>query len=582
MANEELASLGIKVSTKGVGTSTRKLKGLEKQSNRNEKSNKSLSHSFGMLKTAIAAVAFVQITRNVVGTAAAFEKLEASLTTVTGSAEKATAAMDGITQFATRTPYQVSEITDAFIKLKSLGIDPTEEKLLSFANTSSAMGKSLNQMIEAVADAATGEFERLKQFGIKARSQGDEVSLTFQGVTTTIGKNSKEITEYLENIGKTTFAGAVEKQMNTLDGAFSNFSDTVDIAVKKLAAESGFNKLIKQATKGVSFFIRELTDTKTIDDFNQQIEETKEKLKEAKEIVAKGDEGGMFSRFFSGEMAAYNRAKDNIEILTARIVELQVQSDKLKKQAGGLDAAGKSDKPTGQKAFEFKGEDTLTKIREQYKAEDQLLREKYAAEQTLLDEKLQSDLSFKEEHARLSFQISERQAADEVALTERVEKEKATMRRRSTAIAGSIADNLSTLMTSKNKKLFEIGKIAATSSAIINTAQAVTKTMSEVAYPWNIALAAAQGIAGMAQVQRIQSQTFEGGGGGSAPIASGGGGVPPSGRSGAISLPDDIPTARETRVSITLNGDNYSRESVRNLIDSINEELGDGSIMVTT
>ena len=30
------------------------------------------------------------------------------------------------------------------------------------------MGKDITQMIEAVADAATGEFERLKEFGIKA------------------------------------------------------------------------------------------------------------------------------------------------------------------------------------------------------------------------------------------------------------------------------------------------------------------------------------------------------------------------------------------------------------------------------
>ena len=35
------------------------------------------------------------------------------------------------------------------------------------------MGKSLNQMIEAVADATTGEFERLKEFGIKARTHGE-------------------------------------------------------------------------------------------------------------------------------------------------------------------------------------------------------------------------------------------------------------------------------------------------------------------------------------------------------------------------------------------------------------------------
>jgi hypothetical protein len=39
------------------------------------------------------------------------------------------------------------------------------------------MGKDMMQMIEAVADASTGEFERLKEFGIKASKQGDQVAL---------------------------------------------------------------------------------------------------------------------------------------------------------------------------------------------------------------------------------------------------------------------------------------------------------------------------------------------------------------------------------------------------------------------
>ena len=102
----------------------------------------------------------------VVNVAKKFEMLEASLRTVTGSAEGASKAMAGIKNFAQQTPFQVTEITDAFIKLKALGLEPSEDALRSYGNTASAMGKSLNQMIEAVADASTGEFERLKEFDI--------------------------------------------------------------------------------------------------------------------------------------------------------------------------------------------------------------------------------------------------------------------------------------------------------------------------------------------------------------------------------------------------------------------------------
>jgi diaminopimelate decarboxylase len=66
------------------------------------------------------------------------------------------------------TPFGLAQATQGFVKMKALGLDPTRAALTSFGNTASAMGKDLNQMIEAVADASTGEFERLKEFGIKA------------------------------------------------------------------------------------------------------------------------------------------------------------------------------------------------------------------------------------------------------------------------------------------------------------------------------------------------------------------------------------------------------------------------------
>src|SRR5256885_12640155 len=90
------------------------------------------------------------------------------------------------------------------------------------------MGKSLMQMIEAVADAATGEFERLKEFGIKASKQGDMVAFTFQGVTTRVKNSAKDITDYLENIGNTAFGGAMEQRAKTLDGAIAALGDSWD------------------------------------------------------------------------------------------------------------------------------------------------------------------------------------------------------------------------------------------------------------------------------------------------------------------------------------------------------------------
>jgi hypothetical protein len=182
------------------------------------------------------------------------DKLRGNLVTVTGSADAAGLAFDNLTQFASRTPFTLDQSVNAFIKLKALGLDPSERALASYGNTAAAMGKDMNQMIEAVADASTGEFERLKEFGIKASSQGDQVSFTFQGVTTTIGKNSEEIQEYLLAIGETKFGDAMANQMERLPGQLSNLQDNVDAFFRTIADQGGtsiFAAGIKLLSDGV-------------------------------------------------------------------------------------------------------------------------------------------------------------------------------------------------------------------------------------------------------------------------------------------------------------------------------------------
>lgn len=159
----------------------------------------------GTATAAVAALAGSEFTHIL----AEYDRLNASLRTVTGSLANAGAASAMIRQFATQTPYELSQVTEAFIKLKSLGLDASERSLRSYGNTASAMGKDIIQFIEAVADATTGEFERLKEFGIKASAQGDKVAFTFQGTTTTIKNYAASIADYLRKIGETQFAGAM-------------------------------------------------------------------------------------------------------------------------------------------------------------------------------------------------------------------------------------------------------------------------------------------------------------------------------------------------------------------------------------
>ena len=194
----------------------------------------------------LAGIGVVEVGRQIVETASQFEKLRGVLQTLEPAQGVAAARFEDLRKLAATTPFSLEEVVTAFSKLKAMGLDPSSAAITSYGNTASAMGKSLDQMIEAVADAATGEFERLKEFGIKSKQQGDNVTFTFQGVSTTVKKNSEDIQEYLRKIGDVNFAGAMERQSATFGGMMSNLSDNV----ANVANEIGQGGLM-DALKGI-------------------------------------------------------------------------------------------------------------------------------------------------------------------------------------------------------------------------------------------------------------------------------------------------------------------------------------------
>lgn len=187
-----------------------------------------------------------------------FDVLNSSLITVAGSSAAAEREMVWIKEFAATTPFGLAQATEAFVRMKSLGLDPTRASLNSFGNTASAMGKDMMQFVEAVADASSFEFERLREFGITAKQEANTVSLTFQGVTTKIGKNAQEITKYLTDIGNNQFATAMTERAKTLDGAISELDDTWDEMYRTVSSQ-GAGTLIYDTVKLATGAVSELT-----------------------------------------------------------------------------------------------------------------------------------------------------------------------------------------------------------------------------------------------------------------------------------------------------------------------------------
>lgn len=253
MILDELVSLvRFRAETAGLDVSKKKIDELK------DKIKSSFSVLGDMRRAMLEAFAVTKIVEGarsviggIIGINRTFQSLQASLKTVEGSVGGAERAMGFIKRFAKETPFQVEEITQAYIKLKALGLQPTEDALRSYGNTASANNKTLMEWIEAVADAVTGENERLKEFGIKAAKDGDRVRYTFQGITTEVGNNRVEIERYLRSIGETAFGGAMADQMQTLNGAFSNLEDNA-AAFALQVGEGGLNDALKEVTSSLS------------------------------------------------------------------------------------------------------------------------------------------------------------------------------------------------------------------------------------------------------------------------------------------------------------------------------------------
>jgi len=253
---EDIARLGLEIDSKDVKKATSELGKLEKQSGETERSARRLGDGFSAMGGAIAALGVGLVVHEIISINAEFSKLHGALVTVTGSTEAANDVVDRMKILMTEVPGSLNDLTNSFIKLKALGLDPSERAIISYSNTAAAMGKDLNQMIEAVADAATGEFERLKEFGIKSASEGDRVKFTFQGVTKEVGKNSQEIQDYLLSIGEVQFAGAAAKQMETFGGAIDNLGSQISA----LAIDSTG---MPAATRAINELSQVIADPKT-------------------------------------------------------------------------------------------------------------------------------------------------------------------------------------------------------------------------------------------------------------------------------------------------------------------------------
>lgn len=104
--------------------------------------------------------------KNVLDTGAQFESLGVRLEALEGSAEKGRQALDWIREFAEETPLSLSEAAEAYARLRTFGVDPTNGSLLAAVDTMAMSGQG--------ADYLSGVILAMGQAWTKGKLQGEE------------------------------------------------------------------------------------------------------------------------------------------------------------------------------------------------------------------------------------------------------------------------------------------------------------------------------------------------------------------------------------------------------------------------
>jgi len=195
-----------------------------------EKVTDSISNAFTSKLSGVFSVAAITgFAKSVMDATAEYQKFDAVLSNTLGSQQLASLKLQEIATFAAQTPFGINELTASFVKLANAGFKPTSAEMTKLGDLASSTGKSFDQLAEAILDAQTGEFERLKEFGVRAKDAGDSVIFTYKGVQTQVEKTSGSIREYITNLGAASgTSGSMAKISETLGGKISNLGDNWD------------------------------------------------------------------------------------------------------------------------------------------------------------------------------------------------------------------------------------------------------------------------------------------------------------------------------------------------------------------
>ena len=221
--------------------------------------------------------------KKIFDSASEMEGYRNTLNVVMKDTELAGKKMKEAKEFANATPFETDEIVAGMVKLESYGISSSNEVMTAVGDMAGVMGKSFDQAVEAVADAQTGELERLKEFGIK---KDDIVKYAAEKMTNTEIVNAKgqitnqeKFNEALMGLMKERYAGGMDLQAKTAKGVISTTKGMIGNIMSIIGGvddegnviAGGLLDTVKNVVMAINNKIKELNDNGTFKRWGENI-----------------------------------------------------------------------------------------------------------------------------------------------------------------------------------------------------------------------------------------------------------------------------------------------------------------------
>ena len=268
------------------------LKKVARDANQASASIGGLTRRFaGLIGAAAGLYAIKRGIEGILSTGDQFEKMRVQLEAITGSMAEGEKALSWIKEFTKNTPFQLEEVSEAFVRLKAFGLDPMDGTMQAIIDQASKLGGGMERL--------NGISLAVGKAWAKQKLQGEEIMMLLErGVPVwellekVTGKNVAELQklssagklgrdvmrDLIAEIGKSS-EGAAAKNMSLLSGYVSNLKDSWSFFLDEIA-NSGALDYAKETLAGIAANIERMNG-------NGQLSQLAKKISDA--FVAMGN-----------------------------------------------------------------------------------------------------------------------------------------------------------------------------------------------------------------------------------------------------------------------------------------------------